>query len=36
MARRHWFVPGQATTFPNAGGRPVFLIDDREPVRELL
>jgi uncharacterized protein (DUF1501 family) len=25
-----------ATTFPNASGRPVYLLDDREPVRELL
>jgi uncharacterized protein (DUF1501 family) len=25
-----------ATTFPAAGGRPVYLLDDREPVRELL
>jgi uncharacterized protein (DUF1501 family) len=25
-----------ATTFPNATGRPVYVLDDREPVRELL
>ncbi len=25
-----------ATTFPNGGGRPVYILDDREPVRELL
>jgi uncharacterized protein (DUF1501 family) len=25
-----------ATTFPNASGRPVYVLDDREPVRELL
>jgi hypothetical protein len=25
-----------ATTFPNASGRPVYVLDDREPIRELL
>lgn len=25
-----------ALTFPNGGGRPVYVLDDREPVRELL
>jgi hypothetical protein len=25
-----------ATTFPNGGGRPVYVLDDREPVRELV
>ena len=25
-----------ATTFPNGTGRPVYIVDDREPVRELV
>jgi hypothetical protein len=25
-----------ATTFPNNSGRPMYLLDDREPVEELL
>lgn len=25
-----------ATTFPNGNGRPMYLLDDREPIRELL
>jgi hypothetical protein len=25
-----------ATTFPNGSGRPVHILDDREPARELL
>jgi hypothetical protein len=25
-----------AMTFPNGSGRPVHLLDDREPIRELL
>ena len=25
-----------AMTFPNGNGRPMYILDDREPVRELL
>ena len=25
-----------AQTFPNGSGRPMYILDDREPVRELL
>jgi len=25
-----------ALTFPNGNGRPMYLLDDRDPVRELL